>query len=169
MYQEGFVKKEAWDAGATCLCVPACPPPGRRRNNGAARRTQPRRCRGTASRRKAARLPETRSSRPPAGIAATGATISRAQALQKMPRVIRGDLGNGSALVRAHGPALLFSSTGAASPALRQVPVAQQFLGAGAHGEAEQLRQVGRAVNVERDSRQIGVVEHHAGFAGGAR
>ena len=65
-----------------------------------------------------------------------------------------------SAPIQAHGPGILFSSTGLAAPALRKLPVTQQLLGARAHGKAEQLGEVGGTVNVESDPGKIGVVEH---------
>ena len=41
-----------------------------------------------------------------------------------------------------------------------QLPRIEQLLGAGAQGIAEQLGEIAGAVNVERDSGKIGVVEH---------
>jgi hypothetical protein len=65
-----------------------------------------------------------------------------------------------SALIRARGPGLFFSSTCLGAPALRKLPLTKQLLSAGAHGKTEQLGEVGGTVNIEPDSGKVGVVEH---------
>jgi hypothetical protein len=94
--------------------------------------------------------------------ASDGETISRRARQGNVTRVMScvTEVTWRSGLIRAHGPRLFFSSTCLAAPALRKLPFAEQLLGVGAHGKAEQLGEVGGTVNIERDPGKIGIVEH---------